>query len=141
MLRAANTSGKAINITQTTAGHAMCYKITSLFKSAHGHAAILCDRILFPWMVNNTNKCIDPRGEGYLKKTLDEIGVAMGCADAQAGAEKLAEIFNQLELDVPEATEEQYEELKTSVNPVRLKNHPIQLTEDTIDMLYHELLR
>ena len=141
MLRAANTAGKAINITQTTAGHAMCYKITSLFKSAHGHAAILCDRILFPWMVNNTNKCIDPRGEGYLKNTLDEIGVAMGCTDAQAGAEKLSKIFNQLELDVPEATEEQYAELKTSVNPVRLKNHPIQLTVDTIDMLYHEILR
>ena len=37
--------------------------------------------------------------------------------------------------------EEQYAELKTSVNPVRLKNHPIQLTVDTIDMLYHEILR
>ena len=141
MLRAANMAGKAINITQTTAGHAMCYKITSLFKSAHGHAAILCDRILFAWMVNNTDKCIDPRGEEYLKKTLDEIGVAMGCAGAQAGAEKLSELFDQLELDVPEATEEQYAELKTSVNPERLKNHPIQLTVDTIDTLYHEILR
>jgi hypothetical protein len=72
---------------------------------------------------------------------LDEIGVAMGCADAQAGAEKLSKIFNQLELDVPEATEEQYAELKTSVNPVRLKNHPIQLTVDTMDSLYHKILR
>ena len=141
MLRAANIAGKAINITQTTAGHAMCYKITSLFKSAHGHAAILCDRVLFPWMIKNTDKCIDPRGEVYLKKTLDEIGVAMGCVDAQAGAEKLTEIFNRLELDVPEATEEQYAELKTSVNPVRLKNHPILLTVDTIDAVYHEILR
>lgn len=31
MLMAAHIAGKAINITQTTAGHAMCYKITSLF--------------------------------------------------------------------------------------------------------------
>ena len=38
MLMAANTAGKAINITQTTAGHAMCYKVTSLFHAAHGHA-------------------------------------------------------------------------------------------------------
>ena len=50
MLRAAYDAGKAINITQTTAGHAMCYKITSLFGCAHGHAAILCDRVLFSWM-------------------------------------------------------------------------------------------
>jgi alcohol dehydrogenase class IV len=141
MLRAANTAGKAINITQTTAGHAMCYKITSLFHSAHGHAAILCDRVLFPWMVKNIDKCIDPRGEGYLRKTLDEIGKAMGCEDGAAGAAKLVEIFNKLDLDVPTATAEQYEELKTSVNPVRLKNHPIQLTETTIDALYHEILR
>lgn len=141
MLRAANTSGKAINITQTTAGHAMCYKITSLFRSAHGHAAILCDRVLFPWMVKNTGKCIDPRGEEYLKKTLDDIGVAMGCVDAQSGADTLVEIFNKLELEVPTATAEQYKELKTSVNPVRLKNHPIALDEETIDRLYHDILR
>lgn len=141
MLLAANTAGKAINITQTTAGHAMCYKITSIFRSAHGHAAILCDRVLFPWMVKNTDKCIDPRGEEYLKKTLDEIGEAMGCKDGAAGAEKLVEIFNKLELEVPSATTEQYEELRTSVNPVRLKNHPIALNVDTIDSLYHEILR
>lgn len=141
MLRAANTAGKAINIAQTTAGHAMCYKITSLFKSAHGHAAILCDRILFPWMIKNIDKCIDPRGKEYLKKTLDEIGVAMGCDGAQTGADRLLEIFEKLELEVPAASAEQYAELKNSVNSVRLKNHPIQLTEDTIDSLYHEILR
>jgi alcohol dehydrogenase class IV len=141
MLRAANTAGKAINITQTTAGHAMCYKITSLFGSAHGHAAILCDRILFSWMIENTDKCIDPRGEEYLKKTLDEIGVAMGCADAKSGAEKLVEIFEKLDFEVPRATVDQYAELKKCVNPVRLKNHPIALDVETIDKLYHEVLR
>ncbi|MBQ7707470.1 MAG: phosphonoacetaldehyde reductase [Lachnospiraceae bacterium] len=141
MLRAANTAGKAINITQTTAGHAMCYKITSLFGSAHGHSAMLCDRVLFSWMVDNTDKCIDPRGEEYLKKTLDEIGLALGCSDARSGADKLVEIFERLGFDVPNATEDQYEELTTSVNPVRLKNHPIKLDEKTIDKLYHEVLR
>lgn len=141
MLLASNTAGKAINITQTTAGHAMCYKITSLFNFAHGHAAILCNRILFSWMIKNTDKCIDPRGEEYLKKILDEIGVAMGCADAMSGSIKLLEIFDELKLEVPTATDEQYEELKTCVNPVRLKNHPIKLTSDIIDTLYHEILR
>lgn len=141
MLLAANMAGKAINITQTTAGHAMCYKITSLFGCAHGHAAILCDRILYPWMIEDLDKCIDPRGKKYLKNTLDEIGQALGCKDGIAGAEKLNSIFQSLELEIPEATEEQYEELKTSVNPVRLKNHPIRLDENTIDKLYQEILR
>ena len=141
MLMAAHKAGQAINITQTTAGHAMCYKITSLFGCAHGHAAILCDRVLFPWMIDNTDKCIDARGEEYLKETLDEIGKAMGCADARSGAARLASIFEELDFAVPEATDEQYELLKKSVNPVRLKNHPVQLTEDSIDLLYHKILR
>ena len=141
MLRAANIAGKAINITQTTAGHAMCYKITSLFGCAHGHAAILCDRVLYPWMIDNTDKCIDPRGEKYLAHTLDEIGWAMGCNDAKAGAVKLSKMFDSLGLEVPEASEEQYRELGTSVNLVRLRNHPTRLAEGTIDMLYHKILR
>ena len=141
MLAAANMAGKAINITQTTAGHAMCYKITSLFGAAHGHAAILCDRILFPWMIDNTGKCIDSRGEEYLKNILDEIGIAMGCTDAKSGADKLVEIFDKLGLDIPKASPKQFNELKISVNPVRLKNHPIALDEDTINKLYHEVLR
>lgn len=141
MLLAANMAGKAINITQTTAGHAMCYKITSLFGCAHGHSAILCDRVLFPWMIKNTDKCIDSRGEDYLKKILDEIGLAMGCADAQSGADKLVEIFNKLYLVIPEASEEQIEMLKTSVNPDRLKNHPIALDVETIEKLYREVLK
>lgn len=140
MLWAAYHAGKAINITQTTAGHAMCYKITSLFRVAHGHAAILCDRVLFHWMVENINKCIDPRGEQYLKATLDEIGVAMGCEDTEEGAEKLNCIFSALGLEVPTASKDQFELLKISVNPVRLKNHPIALDADTIDVLYHMIL-
>lgn len=141
MLFAANTAGKAINITQTTAGHAMCYKITSLFGVAHGHAAVLCDRVLFPWMIKNTDRCIDFRGEEYLKKTLDDIGMAMGCKDAQGGADKLVDIFSSLALDIPSTTDEQLEELVTSVNTVRLKNHPVKLSLDTIDSLYHDILQ
>ncbi len=141
MLYAANLAGKAINITQTTAGHAMCYKITSIFGCAHGHAAALCDRVLFPWMINNTDKCVDLRGMEYLDRTLNEIGLALGCEDAASGAQKFAELFDSLSLDVPVSGEEQFQMLKTSVNPVRLKNHPIELDEERIDDLYHKVLR
>ncbi len=141
MLQAAHQAGRAINITQTTAGHAMCYKVTSLFGAAHGHAAILCDRILFPWMVEHTDLCIDPRGDSYLKRMLDELGNVMGCNDAKSGALKLIELFHKLDLEIPTATDEQFNELKTSVNPIRLKNHPIALDDTTIDCLYHEILQ
>ena len=140
MLVAAHKAGQAINITQTTAGHAMCYKITSLFRVAHGHAAVLCDRVLFPWMIKNTDKCIDSRGEKYLKETFQQIASAMGCDTPETAAKKLNDIFNSLEFKVPSATTEQFEILKNSVNPVRLKNHPVALDVSTIDALYHEIL-
>ena len=31
--------------------------------------------------------------------------------------------------------------LKNSVNPVRLKNHPIELNKESINYLYHEILK
>ena len=141
MLRAANLAGKAINITQTTAGHAMCYKITSLFGCAHGHAAALCNRVLFPWMIENTDKCLDSRGREYLDRILGEIGLVLGGDDAASGAKMFAELFDSLSLDVPAASQEQFQILRTSVNPVRLKNYPIKLNAETIDDLYHKILR
>ena len=140
MLHAANLAGKAINITQTTAGHAMCYKLTSLYGSAHGHAAALCDRTLFPWMLQNTDKCIDPRGEKYLSDTFDGIALAMSCDSAEEASRKFRELVDSLELSVPSASEEEYEILKNSVNPTRLKNRPIALDIETIDKLYHSIL-
>lgn len=141
MLEAANLAGKAINITQTTAGHAMCYKITSLFGCAHGHAAALCVRVLFKWMIDNLDKCTDSRGKDYLKNSLDDIGKALDCSDAGAGAEFFSNFFDSLDLEIPSATSLQFDELKASVNPVRLKNHPIALDENTILELYKKILK
>ena len=141
MLIAAYRAGQAINITQTTAGHAMCYKITSMFNIPHGHATMLCNRVLYPWLIDNADKTIDPRGAEYVKNVLVEIAYSLGCADAPSGAAKLNEIFNKLELDIPGATEEQFNELKTSVNAGRLKNFPVALDENTINTLYHEILK
>ena len=141
MLLAANIAGKAINITQTTAGHAMCYKITSLFCCAHGHAAALCDRVLFPWMLENSHLCIDPRGEDFLKDIFNQIADSMGCGTPEEAACKFNAIYTKLGFKVPSATEEQFEILKSSVNPVRLKNHPVKLDTETIDTLYRQILR
>lgn len=140
MLHAAHIAGKAINISQTTAGHAMCYKITSLFHCAHGHAAMLCNRMLFPWMIENPDKCVDPRGEDYFISTMEELSHAMGCGDAKEASARLIEFFDSLELEVPEASEEQIDILKNSVNPVRLKNNPVRLDIADIELLYRKIL-
>lgn len=140
MLKAANIAGKAINITQTTAGHAMCYKLTSLYGIAHGHAAALCVCRLFPFMLKHTEKCIDPRGEDFLKDIFAQIASAMGCEKAYQACTKFNDIFESLSLSVPKAEEKDFDILKNSVNPTRLKNNPVGLEIDDIVMLYHEIL-
>lgn len=140
MLEAANLAGKAINITQTTAGHAMCYQLTSLYGIAHGHAVALCLSKLWPYMVENLDQCIDPRGSGYLKKIFLDIADAMGCKTIEKSIMRFQDLLEELELFVPNPKEEDYCILKSSVNPVRLKNNPIALDVDTIDRLYHQIL-
>lgn len=138
MLIAANIAGKAINITQTTAGHAMCYKLTSLFNIAHGHAAILCNRVLFSWMAKHLDELALIKSK--ITKSLSEIAKSLACVDPKVASGKLELIFNKLKLDIPSPTDEQYEILKVSVNPERLKNHPIAFNTNTIDYLYHKIM-
>lgn len=141
MLMASNLAGKAINITQTTAGHAMCYKLTSLYGIAHGHAAALCVNKLWPFMVKNAEKCIDLRGKEYFQKTFLKLAEVMGCKTNEEATNKFSSILEYLNLKIPKVKNNaDFDLLKTSVNPVRLKNNPVQLTEDDIDALYHQIL-
>lgn len=141
MLRASHIAGKAINITQTTAGHAMSYKLTSLYGIAHGHAAALCVKGIWPFMVEHTGHCIDSRGKEYLKNIFDEISLAMGCTCVDEAMEKFRNMVDELGLYAPgNVSEGDYEVLKNSVNPVRLKNNPVALSVEDIDDIYHGVL-
>ncbi len=141
MLTAANLAGKAINISQTTAGHAMCYKLTSLYGISHGHAAALCVSVLLPFMVENTDKCIDRRGEKYLIKVFEEIAEIFGCSDISSGVERILDFIVSVGLKKPERVRmSDIEILKRSVNPVRLKNNPVELSTEIIEKLYKKLL-
>ncbi|WP_295156127.1 phosphonoacetaldehyde reductase [uncultured Ruminococcus sp.] len=140
MLRAANLAGKAINITQTTAGHAMCYKLTTLYGIAHGHAAALCNSVLIPYMIQHPELCTDPRGEKHLERVYEDIAAALGCERESLG-ETFAGMVAKLAFEpVTLKTAEDIGVLKTSVNPERLKNHPIKLTVDAIERLYGQIL-
>lgn len=140
MLKSANIAGKAINITQTTAGHAMSYKITSLLHIAHGHAVALCVSKVWRYMIDNMDKCIDPRGREYLVDVFEAIADVMGVDTVRSAVDMFDTFVDSLQLEIPQIqVEENYNILKSSVNPVRFKNNPIRLDENTIDMLYHQI--
>lgn len=139
MLLAANLAGRAINITKTTAGHAMCYKITGIYGYAHGHAAALCVNALWPYMLQSSEKCIDKRGRSYFYGCMTELGRLMGGKSAMDGAILFSELFESLELSIPMITEEDMKVLVDAVNTERLKNHPIALNKKSITALYRNI--
>ena len=53
----------------------------------------------------------------------------------------LAKLFKELELEVPVATINEIDELVSNVNMDRLKNTPIQLTQEDIRSMYKRILR
>ena len=70
---AAHLAGKAINITTTTAAHAISYPITTYFNVPHGHAVALTLGEFFLINADVTNNVVvDSRGEEYLLKTMME---------------------------------------------------------------------
>lgn len=140
MFKAANLAGKAINISQTTAGHAMSYKLTSLYGIAHGHAAALCVNKLFPYMVSHIDNCCDLRGKKYLEGVFAEIADAMGCQTVNSAINGFSSILEKLNLNIPAPSNDDYDILCKSVNLTRLKNNPVELTPIVIKQLYHQIL-
>ena len=135
MLKVANLAGKAINITQTTAGHALAYKLTSLYGYAHGHAVALVDSVLWPFMEKHTEKCLDARGEEYLKGIFSELFELFVYKNVH-GAGAFQVLLKDLKFVIPAISMKALEELSSSVNPIRLKNNPILLKTEDIQNLY-----
>ena len=143
IMLAANYGGRAINITQTTAAHAFSYKITSLYKLPHGHAVALGLPVIWEFMINNPDYCIDTRGKLYLEGIFNDISSSMGCEDSIEAIEHFYMMMNEMELGNPTAVnrEKELTILSTSVNPVRLKNNPIRLDGDVIKSLYSIIVK
>jgi len=141
MMQAANLAGKAINITRTTAGHAMCYGLTSRFGFAHGHAAALCNAALWPYMLEHIGDCVDPRGGYWVQENflcLDRLISENGAPDAPAVFSRL---IDELELDAPVGNEADIEELTETVNPERLRNNPVRLDRVAFRTLYQRIFK
>ncbi|WP_195542607.1 phosphonoacetaldehyde reductase [Massiliimalia timonensis] len=149
----ANLAGRAINITQTTAAHAMSYKVTSLYRMPHGHAVAVCLVPVWEYLLNHLEECIDPRGETYLAEAAQELHCYFRVPDGRTAPEVLLDLLcfmgmlptvylpSESALEEKTVTPEEMDKLVCSVNPVRLKNFPIHLTEDKIKGIYQRVFK
>lgn len=141
LLIAANLSGKAINITKTTAAHAMSYRLSTLYGIAHGHAVACCLPYVWEYIATHTADCLDCRGENYLLETLNELNEIFYADSFKDSIKRWNQIVSSLNLPlVVRGTDKEILDLATSVNVERLSNTPVTIPEKAIYSMYEQLL-
>ena len=132
MLSASNFSGKAINISTTTAPHAMSYMLTSLYGISHGHAVGLCLPYVWKYMYDNSKN-------PDLIKTFSDIAKLLECEGIENAIIWFKEFYRSLgfsdmflnDLDIPL--------LMNSINAERLSNNPMILSNSDVANIYTKL--
>ena len=133
MAQAAFLSGKAINISKTTAAHALSYKITTDYNLPHGHAVSLSIKNLMKTNEKSEN-VIDKRGVDYLKATIAEIKQILQINDIDKYFDKLF-LNIGLEQSLPKLGINDITSIAKSVNVERLKNNPVELDTERLKNL------
>lgn len=145
MCRAAHLAGKAINISKTTAPHAISYTITSQFGVPHGCAVALTLGAVLAFNADVTDAdCTDSRGANFVRKTIDDIVRLLGfvtALDAERGIQKcVASLGCPTRLaEVGVTTDAQVEEIVEQVNIERLANNPRRLTSHSLKMILQSI--
>ena len=138
MSRASHLAGKAINITKTTAPHALSYALTSRQGVPHGMAVAIT---LAPMLVFNAavtdHDCIDPRGTVAVRDRIARILDVMGSNNVDDASELITSLL--LQIDCPTTfdavgvdTSDELRSIVDSVNVERLLNNPRRATRDQL---------
>lgn len=136
MLMASYYGGKAINLTGTTAGHAMCYNITMNCGTAHGHSVASGLSKIWEYMLNNFNEVNDSRGKEYVEETLSQL-------DNQMGGNALNtfnSLIDEFELAKPTANETQISIFASKVPAKKLLTNPVKLSQEDVEKIYSNIL-
>jgi len=132
MLTSANLAGKAIDITRTTAPHALSYAFTIGWGVPHGHAVGLTLGAVFQHNLDVSDAdSADPRGAAFVRERMADLRRILGdTADdlrgfvAGLGLETRLRGLGIARSDLPE--------ISRAVNEQRLKNNPRRLDAETI---------
>jgi len=137
MIKASNLAGKAINISKTTASHALSYPLTSHFKIPHGHAVALTlgPMLRYNFEVSNID-LQDKRGLNYVKETFEKLIQTFGANNIQECTKMIYNIMNQIGLKIKlrdlNIKKDDIEIIIKDFNPERAKNNPRKL--DTVNL-------
>ena len=133
MLHAAHRAGRAIDLTKTTAPHALSYAMTADHGVPHGHAVALTFGAVLEHNAGVTEAdCVDHRGATAVRERIGAVLDAMGAADGADGRERFEALLARLGLatrlaGVGIASAAARAAIVSSVNVERLANNPRRL--------------
>ena len=140
-------AGKAINITKTTAPHAISYALTSFFGISHGYAVSLLLPSIFEYNEKVVeDDCLDGRGCAWVRERLQELEEMLGIYSGSIHA--YFEDFHRVlgsEFDLKVYGVESERDIDTIVkngfNPQRVNNNPRKLTEESLRDILNNLVK
>lgn len=101
MSESAHLAGKAINISKTTASHALSYPLTAHFGIPHGHAvACTLSRLLIYNSEVTEIDLNDPRGLRYVIHTVNEIARLFGAESPYKASKIIDRLFQDIGLEM-----------------------------------------
>ncbi len=146
VIEAANLAGKAIQITRTTACHAISYPMTSYFHVSHGQAVCIT---LPSFLLFNSNveekSAMDRRGAGYTQQRIAEILSALRASSVEEGKDVLQKLISNLGLktklkDIGIQKKDLELIVENSFTPSRMQNNPRVVTSEDVMHILTELI-
>lgn len=129
MMKCSELAGKAINIAQTAAPHAMSYKLHKLKGYPHGQAVALCLAFIWQYMLENCRSV-------ELELLLAETEIISGFTP-----QMLQDLLRGLGLcDDLNLTKNELEECVYGVNIERMSNHPMKFDYADIEKIYRSFM-
>lgn len=135
----AHLAGQAINLSKTTAAHALSYPLTQGFGLPHGHAVALNLGQLAKLNANvQPHDCLDPRGPEHVRQRVNEAASLLATTPDRL-PDTLANLLNTLGLapNLRDAgvNENACHTLAAQVDPLRLSNNPRRLNPEQLAAL------
>lgn len=136
MMWGAHAAGMAIDISKTTAPHALSYRLTTRYGIPHGIAASLTLGHIGRANAAVTDRnCRDPRGPDWVRARVHDAASALG-ATSELLPGTVRELLRKLGLPTTLQAAgvecSALEEMAAEVDPVRLSNNPRVLTVDEL---------
>ncbi len=145
LARASNLAGKAINLTKTTAPHAISYPLTYFFGIPHGHAVSLTlgEFFIFNSSINKFNATDINRLDNYqqiFSELLDIFEVSSAISAKQKFTKLILDLDLETKLSMFNISIDDIPSILNNVNLERLNNNPRKISRRKLESILISLI-